>query len=42
MVEAGKEIEKAVAKTEKHTTKALSPKQEKNQQVGYNKSGRGR
>ncbi len=41
VIEAGKEIEKAAAKVEKHTTRAMSPKQEKNQQVGYNKSSRG-
>ncbi len=40
-VEAGKEIEKAAAKTEKHTTKVKSPKQEKNQRKGYNQSSRG-
>jgi large subunit ribosomal protein L31e len=40
-IEAGKEIEKAEAKAEKHTTKVKSPKQEKNQQTQYNKSGRG-
>ena len=41
VVETGKEMEKAMAKQEKHTTKVKSPKEEKNQQVGYNKSGRG-
>lgn len=41
VIEAGKEIEKVAAKKEKHTTKVQTPKQEKNQQVGYNKSGRG-
>lgn len=41
VVEMGKEMEKAMAKQEKHTTKVRSPKEEKNQQVGYNKSGRG-
>ncbi len=40
-VEAGKEIEKTAAKIEKHTTKVKSPKQEKNQRVGYNQSSRG-
>jgi large subunit ribosomal protein L31e len=40
-VEAGKEMEKVAAKMEKHTTKVKSPKQEKNQQTQYNKSGRG-
>lgn len=40
-IEAEKEIEKAEAKAEKHTTKVMSPKQEKNQQTQYNKSGRG-
>jgi len=41
VVEAGKEIEKADAKQEKHTTKVISPKQEKNQRTGYNQSSRG-
>jgi large subunit ribosomal protein L31e len=41
VIEAGKEIEKAAAKTEKHTTKVQSPKQEKNQMTGYNRSSRG-
>jgi large subunit ribosomal protein L31e len=41
VVEAGQEIEKAVAKQEKHTTKVQSPKQEKNLRTGYNQSGRG-
>ncbi len=41
VVETGKEIEKAVAKQEKHTTKVKSPKQEKNARTGYNKSSRG-
>jgi large subunit ribosomal protein L31e len=41
VVEAGKEIEKADAKKEKHTTKVLSPKQEKNLKNKYNVSGRG-
>jgi large subunit ribosomal protein L31e len=40
-IEAGKEIEKAAAKKEKHTTKVKSPKQEKNQRVAYNQSSRG-
>jgi large subunit ribosomal protein L31e len=40
-VEAGKEIEEKLAKQEKHTTKVTSPKQEKNMQTQYNKSGRG-
>jgi len=40
-VEAGKEFEKAIAKTEKHTTKVQTPKQEKNQRTQYNQSGRG-
>jgi len=40
-VEAGKEIEEKLAKAEKHTTKVKSPKQEKNMQTQYNKSGRG-
>ncbi len=41
VVEAGKEMEKAIAKTEKHTTKVKSPKQEKNQRKGYNQTSRG-
>ncbi len=41
VVEAGQEMEKAVAKQEKHTTKVQSPKQEKNLRTGYNQSGRG-
>jgi len=41
VIEVGKEIEKADAKKEKHTTKVKSPKQEKNQRIGYNQSGRG-
>jgi len=41
VVEAGKESEKAKAKESKHTVKAKSPKQEKNERAGYNKSSRG-
>ncbi|MDD5012650.1 MAG: 50S ribosomal protein L31e [Candidatus Nanoarchaeia archaeon] len=41
VVEVGKEMEKTMAKKEKHTTKVKSPKQEKNLQTDYNKSGRG-
>jgi large subunit ribosomal protein L31e len=41
VVEAGKEIEKADAIKEKHTTKVLTPKQEKNLKNKYNVSGRG-
>jgi large subunit ribosomal protein L31e len=41
VIEAGKEMEKVAAKQEKHTTKVKSPKQEKNQRVGYNQSSRG-
>jgi large subunit ribosomal protein L31e len=41
VVEAGQEIEKTVAKQEKHTTKVQSPKQEKNLRTGYNQAGRG-
>jgi len=41
VVEAGQEMEKAAEIKEKHTTKVKSPKQEKNSQVGYNKSSRG-
>jgi large subunit ribosomal protein L31e len=40
-VEATKEMEKIAAKTEKHTTKVKTPKQEKNQRVGYNQTSRG-
>ena len=41
VVEAGQEIQKVAAKTEKHTTKTKSPKQEKNLKVGYNRSSQG-
>ena len=41
VVEEGKEIEKAKAKEMKHTVKVKSPKQEKNERAGYNKSSRG-
>jgi len=41
VVEAGQKIEKAEAKEMKHTTKAKSPKEEKNDQKKYNKSSRG-
>lgn len=41
-VKAEEKIEKQIAKTEKHTAKAKSPKQEKNQQTGYNSTSRGR
>lgn len=41
VIEAGKEIEKAEAIKEKHTSKTLSPKQEKNLKKKYNVSGRG-
>ncbi len=41
VVEAGKEMEKAAAQKIKHQTKVKSPKQEKNERVGYNKSSRG-
>ncbi|VVB82513.1 50S ribosomal protein L31e [uncultured archaeon] len=40
-IEAEEKIEKAEAKMEKHTTKADSPKQEKNLRKGYNQSSRG-
>lgn len=40
-VEAEEKIEKAEARIEKHTTKAESPKQEKNMRKGYNQSSRG-
>ncbi|MFA5953825.1 MAG: 50S ribosomal protein L31e [Candidatus Pacearchaeota archaeon] len=39
--EATAELEKAKAKQTQHTTKAKSPKEAKNAQVGYNKSSRG-
>ena len=42
VVEVGKELEKEMAKQEKHETKAKSPKQEKNEKVVYNQSSRGR
>lgn len=38
---AEEKFEKIKANEQKHTTKAQSPKQEKNAQVGYNKSSRG-
>lgn len=41
VVEAGKEIQKEAARKEKHTTKAKSPKEEKNQRVTYNRSSQG-
>ncbi len=41
VIEAGKEMAKAKAKESKHAMKVKSAKQEKNQQVGYNKSSRG-
>lgn len=41
-VEAGKELAKEMAKTEKHETKAKSPKQVKNDRVGYNQASRGK
>ncbi len=40
-IEAGKKIEKAKFKEEKHATKVKSPKQEKNDRKGYNKQSRG-
>lgn len=42
VVESEKMLEKELAKKQKHTTQTLSPKQEKDQRVGYNKSSRGR
>ena len=41
-VEAGHELAKEMAKTEKHETKAKSPKQVKNDRVGYNQASRGK
>ncbi len=41
-VEATEKLEKEMAKSEKHETKAKSPKQVKNDRVGYNQSSRGR
>jgi len=41
VVEAGQEMQKVAAKTEKHTTKPKSPKQEKNLKVSYNRSSQG-
>jgi len=41
-VEAGKELAKEMAKSEKHETKAKSPKQVKNDRVGYNQASRGK
>jgi large subunit ribosomal protein L31e len=41
-VEATEKLEKEMAKEEKHVTKAKSPKQVKNDRVGYNQSSRGR
>jgi large subunit ribosomal protein L31e len=41
-VEATEKLEKEMAKDEKHVTKAKSPKQAKNDRVGYNQSSRGR
>lgn len=41
-VEAGKALEKEMAKSEKHETKAKSPKQVKNDRVGYNQASRGK
>lgn len=40
-VEAGKEIEKAEAKTAKHETSVKSPKEQKNMKSAYNQQGRG-
>lgn len=40
-IEAGKEMERAAAIQEKHTTKEKSPKEKKNLKVGYNKSSQG-
>ena len=40
--EVGKQIEKEMAVQEKHETKAKSPKQVKNDRVGYNQASRGK
>lgn len=42
VVEAGEKMEKEIAKKQKHEMKAKTPKQEKNQRVGYNQSSRGK
>ena len=42
IAEVGKQIEKEMAKSEKHETKAKSPKQQKNDRVGYNQASRGK
>jgi len=42
VLEETAKIEKSLAKKEKHTAKPISPKQEKNKRVEYNKSSRGR
>ena len=42
IVEAGEKMEKEIAKKQKHEVKAKSPKQEKDQRVGYNRSSRGK
>ncbi len=41
-VEATEKLEKEMAKEEKHITKPKSPKQVKNDRVGYNQSSRGK
>ena len=41
VVEAGREYEKELSKKAKHTTIPKSPKAEKNNRKGYNKSSRG-
>lgn len=41
VVEAGKEMQKEEAKKAKHETKVKSPKEQKNQKTGYNKSSQG-
>ena len=41
-VEASKELEKEMAKSEKHETRTKSPKQAKNDRVGYNQASRGK
>lgn len=42
VAEVGKQLEKEMSKSEKHETKAKSPKQVKNDRVGYNQASRGK
>jgi len=41
-VEATEQMQKEMSKSEKHETKAKSPKQKKNEKVGYNRASQGR